>query len=88
MTDLAQRSDDGFAGRFGRVVLKVVLVLILASPVLVGFLLAPKAEDMPPPPELTAPSSVTTLPEAVRRLLPAAAQDQTQPTRPSTMSGG
>jgi hypothetical protein len=77
MTDLAGRSDDGL-GRFGRLALRVVLVLILASPIVVGFLLAPKADDMPPPPELVAPASVTTLPEAVRRVLPTAVQDLTQ----------
>jgi len=74
MTDLAERSDDGL-GRIGRLAFRVLLVLILASPIAVGFLLAPKADDMPPPPELTAPPSVTTLPDAVRRVLPTAVQD-------------
>ncbi|MBM3547010.1 MAG: hypothetical protein FJX54_08650 [Alphaproteobacteria bacterium] len=84
MTDLAERSEDGL-GRIGRLALRAVLVLILASPIVVGFLLAPKADDMPPPPELTAPASVTTLPEAVRRVLPTAVQDT---TASRTMSGG
>lgn len=76
MTDLAQRADD-FGGRFGRLALRVLLILILASPVGVGFLLAPKADDMPPPPELTAPPAVTNLPDALRRVLPNEAQSQT-----------
>jgi hypothetical protein len=89
MTDLVERSGPGIGGRLGRAALRVLLVLILASPILVGFLLAPKADDMPPPPELAAPPSVTSLPEAVRRILPASVLDQTQTKdRTQTLSGG
>ena len=48
MTDLAHGADD-IGGRFGRLGLRVLLIMILASPVAVGFLLAPKADDGLPP---------------------------------------
>lgn len=86
MTDLAQRADD-IGGRFGRLALRVLLIAILASPVAVGFLLAPKADDMPPPPELTAPPAVTNLPDAMRRALPGG-DVQSQTTTVTVSSGG
>lgn len=84
MTDLAHRADD-IGGRFGRLALRVLLIMILASPVAVGFLLAPKADDMPPPPELTAPPTVTNLPDAMRR---ATGDVQSQTTTVTVSSGG
>jgi hypothetical protein len=86
MTDLAHGADD-IGGRFGRLGLRVLLIMILASPVAVGFLLAPKADDMPPPPELTAPPTITNLPDAMRRALPAA-DVQSQTTSATVSSGG
>lgn len=88
MTDLAQRPDDT-GGRIGRVVLRVLLAAILVSPVAVGFLLAPKADDMPPPPELTAPPAVSNLSDSLRRIAPAAeVQSQTTTTVTAVSSGG
>ncbi len=87
MTDLAQRSDDT-GGRLARMALRVLLVAILASPVAVGFLLAPKADDMPPPPELTAPPTVTNLPDVIRRVLPGGdVQSQTTTATPVSTGG-
>ena len=86
MTDLAHGADD-IGGRFGRLGLRVLLIMILASPVAVGFLLAPKADDMPPPPELTAPPTITNLPDAMRRAMPAA-DVQSQTTSATVSSGG
>ena len=86
MTDMAHRSDD-IGGRVARLALRVLLVAILASPVAVGFLLAPKADDMPPPPELTAPPAVTNLPDAVRRALPNEVQSQTTTATPVSSGG-
>jgi hypothetical protein len=86
MTDLAHGADD-IGGRFGRLALRALLIMILASPVAVGFLLAPKADDMPPPPELTAPPTITNLPDAMRRALPAA-DVQSQTTSATVSSGG
>lgn len=86
MTDLAHRADD-IGGRFGRMALRVLLIMVLASPVAVGFLLAPKADDMPPPPELTAPPAVTNLPDAMRHALPAG-DVQSQTTSVTASSGG
>ena len=55
MTDLAQRSEPGMGVRIGRLLMRLFLTLIIASPIAVGFWLAPKAGDVPPPPELTPP---------------------------------
>lgn len=92
MTDLTDQSDDDFGGPYGRLVFRVLLGVILASPIAVGFWLAPKADDMPSPPELTAPPSVTTLPDAVRRVLPATASGpdtQSQTTiQPAALASG
>jgi hypothetical protein len=73
-----------------RLAIRVALAIILASPIAVGFWLAPKADDMPAPPELTAPPSVTTLPEAVRRALPMTAGDgqAPRPLSPPLSTGG
>ena len=90
MTDSAQRPDDGRGGRVARFAFRLVLGAILTSPIAVGFWLAPKADNMPPPPELTAPPSVTNLPDAVRRVLPAAGlEHQSQTTvQPATLASG
>ncbi|MSP49938.1 MAG: hypothetical protein EXQ95_11525 [Alphaproteobacteria bacterium] len=90
MTNLMEHAGDGFGGRYGRLALRVALAAVLASPIAVGFWLAPKADDMPPPPELTAPPSVTSLPDAARRVLPAAGQDRPSETtlQPAALAGG
>lgn len=87
MTDLAHGSEPAPGGRLGRLALRLVLAIILVSPIGVGFWLAPKAGDMPTPPELTAPPSTTTLPDAVRRVLPTLGQDQTT-ARPTPVATG
>ncbi len=87
MMDLAQRTEFGVGGRVGRLAFRVLITTILVSPIAVGFWLAPKADDMPPPPELTAPPTVTNLPDAVRRVLPGA-EHQSQTTQPASLSTG
>lgn len=89
MTDLAERLEVGLGSRLGRMVVRALLLGVLVSPIGVGFWLAPKADDMPPPPELTAPPSATALPEAVRRVLPTLGQDQSSNAgagRPSSLT--
>ena len=87
MKDLARGPRPATGGRLGRLALRFVLAIILVSPIGVGFWLAPKAGDMPTPPELTAPPSTTTLPDAVRRVLPTLGQDQTT-ARPTAIASG
>ena len=55
MTYMTHGSESAVGGRLGGLALRLVLAVILASPIGVGFWLAPKADDMPTPPELTAP---------------------------------
>lgn len=88
MTDLAHESNTAPGGRLGRLALRLVLAIILVSPIGVGFWLAPKAEHMPTPPELAAPPSTTSLPDAVRRVLPTLGQDQTTARQTEVASGG
>ena len=84
MTYMTHGSESAVGGRLGGLALRLVLAVILASPIGVGFWLAPKADNMPTPPELTAPPSTTALPDAVRRAL---GQDQTT-ARPTTIATG
>ena len=88
MTNLAHRPETAPGSRLGRLALRLMLAVILMSPIGVGFWLAPKADNMPTPPELTAPPSTTTLPDAVRRVLPTLGQDQTTARPTSVASGG
>lgn len=87
MTHMTHGSESAAGGRLGSLALRLVLAVILASPIGVGFWLAPKADNMPTPPELTAPPSTTSLPDAVRRVLPTLGQDQTT-ARPTTIATG
>lgn len=87
MMDLAHGSSTAPGSRLGRLALRLLLGVILVSPIGVGFWLAPKADSMPTPPELSAPPSTTALPDAVRRLLPTLGQDQTT-ARPSAVASG
>lgn len=86
MTHMTLGSESAAGGRLGRLALRLVLAVILASPIGVGFWLAPKADNMPTPPELTAPPRPP-LPDAVRRVLPTLGQDQTT-ARPTTIATG
>ncbi len=88
MTDLVHGSGTAPGSRYGRLALRLLLAVILVSPIGVGFWLAPKADSMPTPPELTAPPSTTALPDAVRRVLPTLGQDQTTARPTSIASGG
>jgi hypothetical protein len=90
MTDLAQRTEYGLGGRIGRLAFRALIATILVSPIAVGFWLAPKADDMPPPPELTAPPTVTNLPDAVRRVWPVGEHQSQSVAPPATVvsSGG
>jgi hypothetical protein len=89
MTDLAQRAEPGLGVRIGRLFGRILLTLIIASPIAVGFWLAPKAGDAPPPPEFAPPPS-SALPDALIRGLPTVGQDQPANARPInlTSSGG
>ncbi len=88
MTDLVHGPGAAPGSRYGRLALRLLLAVILVSPIGVGFWLAPKADSMPTPPELTAPPSTTALPDAVRRVLPTLGQDQTTARPTSIASGG
>jgi hypothetical protein len=86
MTDLAQRSEPAVGVRIGRLIGRLLLTLIIASPIAVGFWLAPKAGDVPPPPELPPPTS--SLPDALLRGLPTIGQDQPASTGPVRLTSG
>ena len=62
-----------------------MLALVIASPIGVGFWLAPKADDMAPPPELATPPTAG-LPDAVMRMLPTLGEDQSSDARPTTLA--
>jgi hypothetical protein len=87
MTELAERITRAWGGRLGRLLAKLALTLIIASPIGVGFWLAPKADDMRPPPEF-APPPKSGLPEALMRALPTLGQDQSTGAKPASLTSG
>jgi hypothetical protein len=87
MTDLAQRIEPGISVRIGRLLVRLLLTLIIASPIAVGFWLAPKAGDVPSPPELP-PAPTSALPETLFRGLPTIGQEQPSGTQPANLARG
>jgi hypothetical protein len=87
MTELAERFSEAWGSRIGRLVARLALTLIIASPIGVGFWLAPKAEDMRPPPEF-APPPKPGLPDALIRALPTLGQGQSSGAHPASLTSG